>query len=281
MKLYTEEAIQAFYHLKKLKSTITIVVLDLLFLLLYGFVKGAPEISGFMGKTYQYLKVFLNLISENAKNLTEDAARKISVFELIQQNDIIAQYFYLILLTLFLFAIATYILYSIIEGSAWWHSYKLINKEISYKRFIIQFTAITFPFYLGIILLALLSFIDTFRALTLERLQVAAPIGLRIVMLILGLIIIYFGSIAYSLIGKESAWKTVKKSIKIGFKKFHKYFPAFLLIFIVFFLLNFIALFLGNISLIVMLIVGIVLIFPSITWARIYSKLVLDRILNQ
>ena len=280
MKLYVEEAIIAFDHLKKLKSTITIVILDILFLLLYGFIQGAPEISGFIGKTYQYLKVFLNLVSESAKSLTEDAARKVSVLQLIGQNDAIARYFYLIILTLILFAIATYILYVIIEGSAWWHSYKAINKQISYKKFITQFSLVSLPFYTGVILLFILSFADTYRAITLERMSLPSPIGLKLFMLFIGLVLIYFGSIAYALIGQESATKTIKKAIHIGFSKAHKYFPAFLVVFIVFFLLNFIALFLGNISPIAMMIVGILLIFPSIAWGRMYSKLVLDKIIN-
>tara|TARA_Y100000031_G_scaffold151823_1_gene193772 strand:+ start:206 stop:1054 length:849 start_codon:yes stop_codon:yes gene_type:complete len=276
---HIKEATNALSLMKDhIRYIVYVVLLDILFLLIYGFVKGAPELTGFLGKTYDYLKVFLTLVSQNAKSITEEVAKKTSVVTLITTNELIRQYFLLLVFTLLLFAVVAYFLYGFIIGSAWYNNTRMLSNKIGYKEYIKQFYLVTIPFFILFIIHSIISFIETFRQITLERMTLPIPSGLSTFLLLYMLVIFYFALIAYSLIGKYPTKKLLKKTLHIGIKKSKTFFPAFIIMVLVFFIANLLMLYLGSINPYTMLVVGIIVLFPVIAWTRLYAKLVVDRI---
>ncbi|MDP7457297.1 MAG: hypothetical protein QGH47_01090, partial [Candidatus Woesearchaeota archaeon] len=180
-----------------------IILLDIIFLLVYGFVKGSPDLSGFLGKIYEYLKIFLTLTSQKAKDLTLEVARQVSIFSLIDENPLIAKYFYLLLLAFLLFGLVTYFLYSFMQGSSWYLNAKLTSETPSYKNYIKQFFKVNILWFLLYVIFIIVGFINSFRFTILERSGTPNPPGLDIFIIVLIIIIAYFGSISYALIGQR------------------------------------------------------------------------------
>jgi len=79
----------------------------------------------------------------------------------------------------------------------------------------------------------------------------------------------YFAFVSYGLIDGGSAWKTIKKSLRIGSKKFVKLVPMLIMLFLAFFIINrFIGVVaINNPALLIPL--GILLVFPAFAWGRV------------
>jgi len=257
-----------------------VAFLDILFLFLYGLIKGSPEISGFLSKIYDFLKIFLTLVSQSSKQFTREIAGQKTVFTLIRENPIIERYFYLLLFTIIIFALFVYFLYSFLEGSNWYLNLKVADSSLTYTPFVKQFFLVTIPWFILFSIHVIISFINTFRQTVTERLQLDNPIGLQIFLFVYLFTIIYFALISYALIGRYKPLKNIKKTFSLGFKKAKIILPAFLLIVLGTIIINYLLIFLATINFILMFILGILILFPYIFWARIYIKVVINDILK-
>ncbi len=264
------------------KKALGIVMLDIIFLLAYGFVRGSPETFGFLSVIYEYLKSFLTLASQQAKELALEAAKQTSIFTIMRDNPVIAHYFWLLVLSLILFALSTYFIYCFIEGAGWHLSFGLANahagNKTGFKNFIRQFFVVNIPWFLLFMLYVIVSFIDSFRATTLERLGHQNPLGLKIASIIYLLLIAYFAVISYSLIGTSSSLGILKRALSLGAKKYAEIVPAFALVVLAFVVLNYALIAIGKLSSLLMIIIGIAAVFPVIVLARVYLKRVIGNI---
>tara|TARA_Y100000310_G_C20695429_1_gene825356 strand:- start:3079 stop:3936 length:858 start_codon:yes stop_codon:yes gene_type:complete len=269
---HTDQVNKTIELVKNRKKTVAyIVFLDILFLLVYGFVRGAPGASGFLGKIYDFIRIFLTLTSQQAKELTLELARKVSIITLINQNPLIGKYFYSLLILFILFGIAIYFIYSFMQGSSWYLSFKLMH-PLSYKKFIKQFFLVNIPWFLLYTIFLIVEFVNSYRFTILERAGEANPQGLKIFSIILIIIVFYFAIISYSLIGHYRTKTIFKKTFIIGIKNIKSLIGPFILLGIIFTLINYVIIILGNINFLLMLILGILLLFPTITISRIYLK---------
>ncbi len=265
-----KEMKEAFGQCRDYKKLSFPMALDILFLLVYGFVAGSPESGSFLGKIYEYLSAFFTLTSQSAKELTISYARDPSVIALIHQNPLIAHYFYLLLLAFFLFGLSTYFLYCFFEGSAWYHA---VGKKVSYRSYVTQFFAVNILWFVIFIVYAAGSFVQDYRQSVLERLGQPNPWGLKFFLIALILAVSYFALVSYCLIGQP---EVMRKAFSTGLKAAKQLVPAYLIILLLFAIINYFLVWIRSFSFSLMVLLGILIIFPAIAWARVFFKLRVD-----
>lgn len=253
------------------KRVVSAVVLDVLFLFTYGLIT-APLFS----KILDYGTASLSFIAENAGEITREYSKNPSFIQLLSSNPQLKALGVNLLLLFVVLAFVVFIIYCLFQSFSWRLSSVIAGRKPTMYDYTMRFIKVTIPFFLLFMVIHILSFLHSLARISSERQDLPVTSKFLIWILILSFIMIYFSSIAYSLIAKKEKG-ALRKAFVIGTKQAHRMLPYFAVIIIVFLFLNLILTKLQPYYS-VFIILGIVLVFPAITWARVLINIAVNRV---
>jgi len=251
--------------LKKWPLMILILVVDVIFFTVFGFVY-----------TLYFQKIIghLNIIMQQAPSITTS----------LQEQDIyaaapIAQSLSLeideIKKLALLLAVSTLVIWVAFQALNWWLSFRVSGRKISYVKYLKSFSVMS-AIWVAIASLIIYLSINTFfsNAFTLPGTQpndLILSIGLIAAFAVVG----YFALVSYSVTGKIR--EVLKKTVMFAFLK-SEVFVAYIILLILAVIINFIMLGLSTINFMLSLIVGAVLVLLLLLYARVYMINVIQKI---
>lgn len=246
------------------------VLLDLLFLFFYGAIK-----SFFFSRIYEYLLTGGALVIEKSAEISESAMPSFAqVFSQPEVKTYLSSALWLGVALI----LSIYVVFVLLQGASWRISHIIAGKRASFNQYARQFFFLNIFWFFIFIVYEVVSLIMDYGALLAQRFYNVEP-SKGIFSMIFILVLLHFTFISYCLIGRFNVLKIIKKSFSVGIKKLYQLIPAYLVILIVYLLLD--RLVLPTVNLIhpyVFIIVGIILVLPAYTWARVYLNLVVNDI---
>ncbi len=258
--LVVELFFSTFESIKKRKLYLLYpAVLDLLFIVSYGFA------AGFFVEGVQ--KSAVELLKTGKSILTSGSLIK----GLLSNNES----FSIILLTL-AFMLVVYILYCVLQGVNWRLSKKFVNEDIKFFKYLKKFFLVNIFWFALFFFLEFLDYIR--RVVSYLNVGELDASFFSIAVSVLTFIIIYFAFISYALISKYKVVNAIKKSFYLGTKKLMYFLFMYLIIFILFLIINFLLILMNKINFILMIIIGIITVLPAFTFVRVFVNLVVSKL---
>jgi hypothetical protein len=246
--------------------------IDLLFLFVYGFV-----FSMVFSRIGGYLLELYNLMMESPQQIQGSLLGK-GLFSALRATPEMSFVFNKLIIWFLILGIMIYVLYSVFQGISWRISYRIIGKKIAYSRFIVKFALVNLFWFVFYIIYQIIDYLFDLNAMIAGNMDLgqSAP-GLSFIAFMLWIsmfVIGYFALISYTLVMKH---RVIRKSFGLGFKKFKVLLPAYLTVLAVFFVINLLLVLSSRISPVVMFALGMVTVFPAMTWARVFFGIVVDK----
>lgn len=164
-------------------------------------------------------------------------------------------------------AVLTYFIYCIFQGINWFIAHKVFKIKTNPADYIKRFFAVNFVWY---VIVVIISYFYVKAVIYTQVLRTPSNLGtVSILSLILVAAICYFAFISYVLIKKHGFIDSIKKSFSLGIKEFSTIASMYILLILGFVLIDILLRLLFMISTILMIIIGILLIFPAIAYTRL------------
>ncbi|MFO8015826.1 MAG: hypothetical protein R6U32_01845 [Candidatus Woesearchaeota archaeon] len=244
---------------------------DFLLAFIYGFL-----IMGVMGSmvTSRLLELGGEIVGSGMEK------SNLSFSQLFLQESIRPVLFRVAAYTILMIA-ALYLLYSVMQGISWWYCRRISgvsNKKRSdgfegragLKRYILSFSRVNLFWFLVFIIYNMLAWARDF-------LSPAEDPGVGLLPAVLLIALAYFASISYLLLPWVRGWKNIKASFSCGVRKAGELVPAYFLVAAVLIIIDFILYYSLRADGRLALALGIILLLPALSWARIYIHLVVER----
>ena len=229
------------------------IFIDIIFLLAIGFVG-----SIFTTKAIPYLQ---NLATIQSTLATDTSA-------MIAQQTQLASTLTHIILILLQIVLAVFILWTIFQGINWFLATKCVKKKVDIKKYSLNFITLNIIWVIIIAIIAKFFFEITLKNL-LTTTQIVSQSLINIITIIISIILLYFLFIGYSTSYKYKLKEFLKNIFKTGIKDFKKITTTYLIIIILFWVAKYIVK-LFSLSFTSMIIAGIIIIMPLITFSRIF-----------
>ena len=249
--------------LKNKKWVLLSSFMDLLFFFVYGFAT-AP--------IYRKLVEYINVIGSFAGEAIQTATRESRSMSTILMDPAISSYFYDMILLLIILWITVYFLYCLFQAFNWKIALQLTGKKIRYLDYLKKFAVMNILWFVLFIAYYLLGFaIDIRKTIISAVMQTSPSSMLNIILAFFLIIIAYFAVISYVKI-------SLKKAFFIGKSKIRQLLPSVLIIAIYILVLNIILALLTQLNVILAIVLGLILLIPAITFARIYISLITNKV---
>ena len=259
--------LQALHRMKQdYKRTSLVILFDILFLLVLGFVS-----SPLVLRITDYL-FFIGQAIGKYSSLNSDAQNQ--ALTTLIQNTSMQPYVGKVSILLLIWIVSVYIIYVFFQSLVWWYTVRTAVKqepEPPLYNYMMRFLRINIPGYFLFVVLQVVLYIYSIFSLAAQRQAGLAGEALPypFIFTILYVLIGYFAVISYTCIARDTARRSLIPTLVLGVKRFHILFPAFLLALIPFVLVNFILFAFGK-SPVLTMVLGFLLFFPALVWARWY-----------
>ncbi len=235
------------------------ITIDLLFILSYGFL----------------VDFFISNIKEKAVALIETGKSLLYsgglIKGLMSNNETLA-----IILNVLGLMVVMYVQYCIFQGLAWRFSKKFVNEKVHYFTYIKKFFLINILWFVFFFVIEIADYAR--RLLIYLRGLDFTTNFFSILLLFLLFVVIYFAFISYALISKYKVMQSIKRCFSLGIKKIKLFLLVHLIIFVVFLIINYLLSLVYKINFTLMIILGLILVSPSFTWARVFLNLVVGKV---
>jgi len=174
--------------------------------------------------------------------------------------------------------VLSYLLYCIFQGLVWFIAHKVLKEKTNFKEYIKRFFAVNILWCISFIIIAYFYV----KAVILTQV-LRSPSNLVMVgtfSAILLVVLCYFAFISYALIKKHRFIESIKKSFSLGTKEFPTIASMYILLILGFALIDGFLRLLFMINTTLMIIVGIILIFPFIAYARLVIISVVEKLIK-
>jgi len=171
-------------------------------------------------------------------------------------------------------AALTYAIYCLSQGMNWFIAHRMFKIKAKPADYIKRFFRVNFVWYLMVVIIAYFYVKAVIHAQVLRN---PSNLGIvSILSLVLLAVICCFAFMSYALIKKHSFIDSIKKSFSLAAKEFPTIASMYLLFIFGFFLIDIILRLIFMASTTLMVIVGIILIFPAIAYIRLVIISVVD-----
>lgn len=249
---------------KDYKTAGLVVLFDILFLLVLGFVS-----SPLVLRITDYL-FFIGQAIGRYTTLNPDAQNQ--ALTTLIKNTSMQPHVLKVALLLVIWIVCVYLIYTFFQSLAWWCTVRVVvNQETPLYNYMLRFLRINIPWYTLFIVLQIALYLYSLFALVGQRQAGLTDQALpsHPVFAVLSLLIGYLAIISYVLIAQNTARRSFIPTFVLGVKRFHILFPAFILALIPFVLVNFILLVAAK-SVLLTILLGFLLFFPTLVWVRFY-----------
>ena len=180
------------------------------------------------------------------------------------------------IINIFLYlTLAIFIIYIIFQGLSWKYCFKAAKIKIkSNLGFFIRFSLLNVVWF-ALVALSVYVIADKYFKSALAQ---DAGFNPLLYIIPIGVILIYFSMISYTIIRNNSLINTIFKTFSMGVKKAIYILPAFLIIAVLFLIIDLILIGLYKVSSIAMISAGFILIIPSIIWSKLFLIELINKI---
>jgi len=161
----------------------------------------------------------------------------------------------------------SYALYCIFQGLVWFIAHKILKEKTNFKEYIKRFFAVNILWCVSFVIIAYFYV----RAVIYTQV-LRSPSNIQTVSIfsvILLIILSYFALISYVLIKKYGFVDSIKKSFSLAIKEFATIAPMYVLLVLGFAVIDVLLRLLFMVNVTLMVIIGIILMFPFIAYARL------------
>lgn len=244
---------------------------DTLFLLFYGMVS-----TVFVYKITEYAQAFIFKIGENSANQLRFYAGS-SLMSIIRDNPEARTYLNSLVVLFMLLMVVIYISYVFFQTISWKYVNRINKKNISFIKLLRKFSLLNLKWLPIIFIVQLLSLLFFIGQTSAQRINENIQPSSSMIFIIIGVIIIYFMFISYSIMLNSK--RSFSDSFRIGLKK-GRIVLTYLVIGLVFYLLNQFSNILANLSDIVLLVFTLIITIPSMTLFKVYFSSIVDKALG-
>jgi len=231
---------------------------DLPFLIVFFFVY-----YFFLGKIMDQIISLLMLTGKAFQGITQNEISLNILANQQQMNSLIMSIGFWILGL----AVLGYVLYCIFQVLSWFIAHKVLEIKTNFKEYIKRFFAVNFIWY---VITLIIAYFYVKAVIFTQVLRIPSNLGtVSTFSVILLIILSYFAFISYVLIKKYSFVDSIKKSFSLGTKEFPTIASMYILLILGFALIEGLLWLLFMISTTLMIIVGMILIFSFIAYARL------------
>jgi len=243
------------------------ILFDLLFIISYYIVQNSIRL-----KIVEYFYAITTTVAQQSGQITRDIMDKQSIFSAMQSNPVLSNYLNTFLLLLLLQLLSIFVVYCFFQGICWYLSYKALGEKVNLNKLLRRFIIVNIPVFIILVIQQLISLFIDFNMTVAERKDIAFERTYSSAPLIIIIVTVYFAFIAYSLLGKYSAIKSMKKALYIGIVRFYRMIPCYLAVIVVFWVIDFVLKLLFRISYQLSIIIGVLVLFVLLFWTRIMVK---------
>jgi len=255
-----KKALRTAYKNKKL--FLLSVFFDILFFFVYGFA---------IAPIYLKLMENVNVIGAHAGEAVKTATRESQSMLSALSSETIAPYFNNIIWLLLILAAIVYLIYCIFQALNWKIALQLTGKKTRYLDYLKKFLFLNIFWFVLFALYYALGFIVDIRKILISTLMQTEPSSaLNVVLTFYLIFIAYFAVISYVQL-------SLGKSIKTGKSKLKQLLPSILLIAAFLLALDIVIKLLASLNPILAVIMGLIILLPAMTIARIYISLIIQK----
>ena len=269
MVIFVNSLVKSWNSVKKNWKVLPIIAaLDLLFFFLFGALS-----SMFKNASGPYLTALVSEAGKLTVDVSLAVAQRQSGLAVLFSDPVLTSSIKSVLFAALLFSAALYIIWAMVQGSAWYLANKIANKNN--KDYFSSFSK-TSLFWFALILVYFI-FLTCFSLFTQLRVSPLLPsAAIRMIGAAILLIIFYFAFISISLV-PVNLKKNLKKTFSLGIKHIFDFIVAYALIFLVL-LANFqftyflFKSFIEGTSFVsyFFIVLRMIIALPFLAWARIY-----------
>ncbi len=264
-KIILDDAKSALMLLRKNpKKLLMASALDLIFLFAYGFFT-APLFARIVG----YAVAIGTIVSEQAPAAIRSGSPSLS--SIIASSPEASSMLTSLFGVFIALAVVVYAVFAVFQGAAWMIGGMIAGRKISYSSHLNQFAVLSIFWIAALSVQHIYSLMESIR-----RTSAGAESG-RAIEIALLIMIFYFASISYALIGSKHPKAKLKNSFRLGIMKAGIIAPAFLLVAAAYFAVSAVLKGLAGISPWLMVAGGIIVIIPGMTWARVFVMQIVER----
>lgn len=233
-------------------------LLDVLFFIFYGFLT-AP----FFETIVRQINFLGTTLQSQAAEYTRTFANNPSIINLLFTDPVLKPSTYELLTAYLIVGLIIYALYVSMQSVNWTIARTMVGKKEEVGKYMKKFAKVNITWFLLFVVYHFIDVIASLKATVQAGEVITQPTNALGIFAIIFLILIgYFALISYNVLD-------VKKSFKEG-RKLKKHLPVFLIIAAVFLILNYILTLTPKLGAASNFLIGIILVLPAITWARVY-----------
>ena len=252
---------------KSTRSAGLVVLLDVLFLLLYGFLT-----SPLFQVINNYFYEMGGIVTQAAPGYTTRFAEQPGLLKLVFTDPSLSSYAWSLVGIFLLLLVIIYVIYVVLQGMAWKVAQSIAGKDI--KSYVRRFAEINLFWFGFLVVYRILHFASELRFVTMKQFQLDATVNYPgIVLFILLLVGAYFAIISYVVGSNKKAWVVGRTQAK-------HLVPSFVLVAVFIALVDVIVVQLAPINSVLALIVGALLLFPGFVAARVFFTIMISRRLH-
>lgn len=259
------------------KLTLGMMLLDASFILLYGLVSAA-----YLPRIMDFIVVVGSALSRHA---VTDPASTAGFFGMLQETGTTGAFWSLVILSL-AFLCSVFLLYTILSGSAWWLSRKVLQNVLhhdgndyalnGYAPYIRRFAGVSLAWGAFVLAGNVASYIIDLRqtVATGNVPATASPLIMAYFVLI-----VYVSSISYTTLLSgtvATAWGAVKRSVRESVTSWRAALPAAAALALLFAAIHLLLRGAQLLHPVLMIALGILLVFPFFSFARVFFSAILQ-----
>ncbi|MEM4253960.1 MAG: hypothetical protein QXR48_01045 [Candidatus Woesearchaeota archaeon] len=234
-------------------------VLDVLFLVLYGFMT-----SQLFDKLTEHVIVIGTLLTEQMRAVA-DRTRPAIIDALFQPP--VSRYTWQFVALLVILAIVVFVLFCVFQGLAWFIAARLTGSRTHWRKYLLVFARINLLWAGLYFFWQVADTVFNLRRVAVEKITGQIIAGSGIVMQVLLAVLIYFAIVSYALLG-------IRKAFVVGTRKIIVLLPAVVIVCLQFFICNYFLIRLAEISPKLSFIITAIVLVLLLAWTRAYATIV-------
>lgn len=234
-------------------------VLDVLFLVLYGFMT-----SQLFDKLTEHVIVIGTLLTEQMRAVA-DRTRPAVIDALFQPP--VSKYTWQFVALLVILAIVIFVLFCVFQGLAWFVAARLTGLRMHWRKYLLVFARISLLWAGLYFFWQVADTVLNLRRIAVEKITGQVISGSGVVMPVLLAILVYFAIVSYALLG-------IKNAFVVGTKKIMVLLPAVVIVCLQFFICNYLLTRLAEISPKLSFIITVIVLLVLLAWTRAYATFV-------
>jgi hypothetical protein len=241
-------------------------LLDVVFLLVYGFVT-----SSLFVRINNVFYTIGGIVSQQAPSYTQNLAQQPSLLKLLFFDPVLQPLTLQAAGLLVLILVLVYVLYVVFQGFSWAVSLGIAHYPVELWWYMKEFAKLNVLWFVLFAVYRVLRFASALRFTAVQQFSPESSINvINIVLLVLFLVVVYVAVISYVVGG-------IKKAVVLGRGHAKHIVPSFVIVGLYVVVADVLVVALSNVHSVAGIVAGVILLFPFFAVARVFLVLIISR----